>query len=113
MSQTIASSATQTTAETTTETPVILRLLGGMLRGAEFALECGVTLLVLSPPEMLLREDGQASFPDNAIFIPVEKDGGNFEIEVAPQQQGAPLVAIRDLRFSSNTSNAGADGRAL
>ncbi|MDB5991582.1 MAG: PrgH/EprH family type secretion inner rane ring protein [Herbaspirillum sp.] len=78
-------------------TAVVLRLLNGALRGGEFVLEGGATLFVLSPPEALQRDAGQADFPDNAIFIPVDDGGGNFEVVVTAAEDGQPQVALRDL----------------
>jgi type III secretion system PrgH/EprH family protein len=76
---------------------VVLRLLNGALRGGEFVLEGGATLFVLSPPDAFQRDAGQADFPDNAIFIPVDDGGGNFEVDVTAAEDGQPQVALRDL----------------
>jgi type III secretion system PrgH/EprH family protein len=76
---------------------VVLRLLNGALRGGEFVLESGATLFVLSPPDVLQRDAGQADFPDNAIFIPVDDGDGNFEVDVTAAEDGQPKIALRDL----------------
>jgi type III secretion system PrgH/EprH family protein len=76
---------------------VVLRLLNGALRGGEFVLETGTTLIVASPPDALLHGAGQTAFPDNAIFVPVDDDGGNFEVDVFISEDGAASIALRDL----------------
>jgi hypothetical protein len=76
---------------------IVLRLLNGALRGGEFVLETGTTLIVASPPDALRHGAGQTAFPDNAIFVPVDDDGGNFEVDVSVSEDGMASIALRDL----------------
>jgi type III secretion system PrgH/EprH family protein len=82
----------------------VLRLLNGALRGGEFVLEAGTTLFVVSVPDALHREVGQPEFPENAIFVPVDEGGGNFEVEVGHDQDGMLQIDIRDLRAPEEAS---------
>lgn len=75
----------------------VLRLLNGALRGGEFALEQGITLIVARSPQALQHDAGQAEFPDNAIFVPVDDEGGNFEVEISAGEDGETVIALRDL----------------
>jgi type III secretion system PrgH/EprH family protein len=75
----------------------VLRLLNGTLRGGEFVLEAGTTLFVVSAPDALHREAGQPEFPENAIFVPVDEGGGNFEVDIGSDEDGLLQIAIRDL----------------
>jgi hypothetical protein len=86
----------------------VLRLLSGALRGGEFVLETGTTLIVASPPDALRHGAGQTAFPDNAIFVPVDDDGGNFEVDVSVSEEGMASIALRDL----NDDAGGADNEA-
>jgi type III secretion system PrgH/EprH family protein len=84
----------------------VLRLLNGALRGGEFVLEAGTTLFVASRPGAFQHGAGQPAFPDNAIFIPVDEGGGNFEIEVSVQEDGTQSIAIRDLSDAAGNGDA-------
>jgi type III secretion system PrgH/EprH family protein len=75
----------------------VLRLLNGALRGGEFALDAGITLFVVSSPDAFHHDAGQPDFPDNAIFIPCDEGGANFEVEVRPEEDGALSIHLRDL----------------
>jgi type III secretion system PrgH/EprH family protein len=86
-----------TEAAPVTESKAVLRLLNGMLHGGEFVLEAGTTLFVVSAPDALHREAGQPEFPENAIFVPVDEGGGNFEVDIGRDQDGVLQIAIRDL----------------
>ena len=83
---------------------VILRLLSGALRGGEFALGSGTTLFVVGPPAAFHRDGGQPDFPENALFVPVDEGGGNFEVDVTVASGQAPQVALRDLNAAAGPS---------
>ena len=93
--------------ESTEATPTaILRLLSGVLRGGEFVLAKGITLIVARSPQALQHDAGQAEFPDNAIFVPVDDEGGNFEVEVSAQEDGTVDIALRDLNVNEAADEA-------
>lgn len=75
---------------------VVLRLLNGAMRGGEFALGAGVTLIVASPAAALAGVTGQSDFPDNALYIPVEQDAANFEVEVSENPELPLAVVVRE-----------------
>ncbi|RXZ38320.1 PrgH/EprH family type III secretion apparatus protein [Oxalobacteraceae bacterium CAVE-383] len=102
---------TQTIDSTEASPSAVLRLLNGALRGAEFVLEAGTTLIVARAPQALGGGAGQAEFPDNAIFVPVDGEGGNFEVDIVAQPDGTPGIALRDLG-SVAEAEADADAEA-
>lgn len=66
--------------------PCILRLLNGALRGCEFPLTEARTLFIVAPLELL---DAHAlSVPEDAIFVPLEQGGCNFEVVLGDSEQG-------------------------
>lgn len=75
---------------------VVLRLLNGAMRGGEFALGAGVTLFVASPASALAGGAGQSDFPDNALYIPVEQDAVNFEVDVSAEPDQPLAVTVRE-----------------
>ena len=61
----------------------VLRLLTGPMRGCEFALPGGVTLFVVGPSDPAFDRGWQTEMPPNAIYVPMDGDGGdNFEVLV-------------------------------
>ncbi|VVD85446.1 hypothetical protein PAQ31011_01342 [Pandoraea aquatica] len=61
----------------------VLRLLSGPMRGCEFALPSGVTLFVIGPSDPAFDRGWQTEMPPNAIYVPMDGDGGdNFEVLV-------------------------------
>jgi type III secretion system PrgH/EprH family protein len=57
----------------------VLRLFNGPLRGCEFILDRPGTLFVVSNPA-LLDDQQRPSVPADAIFVPLEEGGCNFEV---------------------------------
>ncbi|VVE63588.1 hypothetical protein PCA31118_01321 [Pandoraea captiosa] len=61
----------------------VLRLLTGPMRGCEFSLSPGVTLFVVGPSDPTFDRGWQTEMPPNAIYVPMDGDGGdNFEVLV-------------------------------
>ena len=77
--------------------PCVLRILNGPLQGCEFALGQGTTLFVVGAVELLGDGALSASVPADAIFVPLEQGGCNFEVladQAAPD--GLPLRLLGD-----------------
>ncbi|SEI14542.1 type III secretion system protein PrgH/EprH [Pseudomonas asplenii] len=65
--------------------PCVLRVGSGLLQGCEFRLCNSRTLFIVGTTD-LLGDDGLASaVPDEAIFVPLEQRGCNFEVLLGPQ----------------------------
>ncbi|MCD9115458.1 PrgH/EprH family type III secretion apparatus protein [Pseudomonas bijieensis] len=77
--------------------PCVLRILNGPLQGCEFALGQGTTLFVVGAVEVLGDGALSASVPADAIFVPLEQGGCNFEV-LADQAtpDGLPLRLLGD-----------------
>ncbi|MCJ8204779.1 PrgH/EprH family type III secretion apparatus protein [Pseudomonas sp. RGM2987] len=77
--------------------PCVLRILNGPLQGCEFALGEGSTLFVVGAVELLGEGELSASVPAEAIFVPLETGGCNFEV-LADQAtaDGVPLRLLGD-----------------
>ncbi|VVD77575.1 PrgH/EprH family type III secretion apparatus protein [Pandoraea anhela] len=64
-------------------TGAVLRLLTGPMRGCEFSLASGITLFVVGPSDPAFDRGWQTEMPPNAIYVPMDGDGGdNFEVLV-------------------------------
>ncbi|WP_413794738.1 MULTISPECIES: PrgH/EprH family type III secretion apparatus protein [unclassified Pseudomonas] len=77
--------------------PCVLRILNGPLQGCEFALGEGTTVFVVGAVELLGEGTLSASVPAEAIFVPLETGGCNFEVladQITPQ--GVPLRVLGD-----------------
>lgn len=75
--------------------PCVLRILNGALQGCEFPLGAGTTLFVVGTVDLLGEGGLIASVPADAIFVPLESGGCNFEVlagQVTPQ--GLPLRVL-------------------
>ncbi|WP_434571430.1 PrgH/EprH family type III secretion apparatus protein [Pseudomonas sp. Z3-6] len=78
--------------------PCVLRILNGPLQGCEFPLGEGTTLFVVGAVAMWGDGAGAASVPADAIFIPLEEGGCNFEVladHATPD--GVPVRLLGDL----------------
>ncbi|WP_210643619.1 PrgH/EprH family type III secretion apparatus protein [Pseudomonas sp. Tri1] len=77
--------------------PCVLRILNGPLQGCEFALGQGTTLFVVGALDVLGDGALSASVPADAIFVPLEQGGCNFEV-LADQAalDGLPLRLLGD-----------------
>ncbi|VVD90458.1 hypothetical protein PCA20602_01596 [Pandoraea capi] len=61
----------------------VLRLLTGPMRGCEFSLSPGITLFIVGPSDPAFDRGWQTEMPPNAIYVPMDGDGGdNFEVLV-------------------------------
>ncbi|CAH0214073.1 PrgH/EprH family type III secretion apparatus protein [Pseudomonas brassicacearum] len=77
--------------------PCVLRILNGPLRGCEFPLGEGTTLFVVGAVEVLGDGARSASVPTDAIFVPLEEGGCNFEVLVdQATPDGVPLRLLGD-----------------
>ena len=75
--------------------PCVLRILNGALQGCEFPLGESTTLFVVGAVDLLGEGVLTASVPADAIFVPLESGGCNFEVlagQVTPQ--GLPLRVL-------------------
>lgn len=75
--------------------PCVLRILNGALQGCEFPLGESTTLFVVGTVDLLGEGGLTASVPADAIFVPLESGGCNFEVladQVTPQ--GLPLRVL-------------------
>lgn len=72
--------------------PCVLRILNGPLQGCEFPLGETTTLFVVGPVDLLGQGTLTASVPADAIFVPLEEGGCNFEVLAAEMTpDGLPL----------------------
>ncbi|MBT2339699.1 MULTISPECIES: PrgH/EprH family type III secretion apparatus protein [Pseudomonas] len=97
-----------------TPQPCVLRILNGPLQGCEFALGAGTTLFVVGAMASLGDGALSVSVPAEAIFIPLEEAGCNFEV-LADQAtaDGVPLrllgesVEVRHCAFQTRAQVGG------
>ncbi|HWT69632.1 MAG TPA: PrgH/EprH family type III secretion apparatus protein [Pseudomonas sp.] len=82
---------------TPTQQPCVLRILNGPLQGCEFPLGEATTLFVVGAVELLGDGAVTAGVPEDAIFIPLEQGGCNFEV-LADQAtpDGLPIRVLND-----------------
>ncbi|MGJ7515650.1 PrgH/EprH family type III secretion apparatus protein [Pseudomonas baetica] len=80
-----------------TQQPCVLRILNGPLQGCEFPLGESITLFVVGALDLLGEGALTASVPAQAIFIPLEEGGCNFEV-LADQAtaDGLPVRLLND-----------------
>lgn len=74
--------------------PCVLRILNGPLQGCEFPLVEPRTLFIVAPLDLLGREAHSVSVPEDAIFIPLDADGCNFEVLLADGGQDGVTVRL-------------------
>ena len=84
--------------------PCVLRILNGPLQGCEFPLGEPRTLFIVAPLDLLGREAHSISVPEDAIFIPLDTGGCNFEVLLAG---GANFAALRHLDLTNALAAAG------
>jgi type III secretion system PrgH/EprH family protein len=76
--------------------PFVLRIFNGPLQGCEFPLREPRTLFVVAPVALLAGELA-VSVPADAIFVPLEHGGCNFEVLVEEgEQDGVTLRRLDD-----------------
>ncbi|MNU48655.1 Type III secretion system protein PrgH-EprH (PrgH) [compost metagenome] len=80
-----------------TQQPCVLRILNGPLQGCEFPLGETNTLFVVGAVDLLGEGALTASVPADAIFVPLEVGGCNFEV-LADQvsAEGLPLRLLNE-----------------
>lgn len=77
--------------------PCVLRILNGPLQGCEFPLGDSTTLFVVGAVDLLGQGALTASVPADAVFVPLEEGGCNFEV-LADQAtpDGLPVRLLDD-----------------
>ena len=77
--------------------PCVLRILNGPLQGCEFPLGDSTTLFVVGAVDLLGQGALPASVPADAVFVPLEEGGCNFEV-LADQAtlDGLPVRLLDD-----------------
>ncbi|PXX53999.1 type III secretion system protein PrgH/EprH [Pseudomonas sp. LAMO17WK12:I10] len=66
-------------------TSVVLKILNGPMQGCEFFLERPRTLFVVGSEAMFCVAERLATVPEDAIYIPLEREGFNFEVLLGDQ----------------------------
>ena len=67
---------------------VVLRILTGAMRSAEFELTFGHTLVVADSASAFEDERRLSTFPDNAIIVPLDQGACSFEVVVTTSDDG-------------------------
>ncbi|MCU1761464.1 PrgH/EprH family type III secretion apparatus protein [Pseudomonas sp. 14P_8.1_Bac3] len=75
--------------------PCVLRIFNGPLQGCEFPLGAPRTLFIVGPLDLLGRDATAITFPEDAIFVPLEHDACNFEV-LLDGQGGATLRLLNE-----------------
>jgi type III secretion system PrgH/EprH family protein len=75
--------------------PFILRIFNGPLQGCEFPLSEPRTLFIVAPVDLLAGEHA-VSVPADAIFVPLEQGGCNFEVLLGEGEQDAVMLRRLD-----------------
>lgn len=70
----------------------VLRVFNGLLQGSEFPLVPGRTFFVVGSESTFCSLEQPPSVPEDAIYIPTEAGGCNFEIVLDEQGQGGCLL---------------------
>lgn len=74
--------------------PCVLRILNGPLQGCEFPLSEPRTLFIVAPVELLGEGACPISVPPDAIYVPLESGGCNFEVLLDAEVQGGVTVRL-------------------
>jgi type III secretion system PrgH/EprH family protein len=86
-----------TAASTSSIQPCVLRIFNGPLQGCEFSLTGRRSLFIVAPVELLESGGLAVGFPEDAIFVPLDQQGCNFEVLMeAGQQDGVTLRLLDD-----------------
>lgn len=72
----------------------VLRVLSGPLQGCEFTLTRRRTLFVVGPEATFCSIEQPLTVPDDAIYIPLESDGCNFEILLEDNGRSGCVVRV-------------------
>ncbi|WP_232434392.1 PrgH/EprH family type III secretion apparatus protein [Pseudomonas asplenii] len=86
--------------------PCVLRVGSGLLQGCEFRLCNSRTLFIVGAADLLGDDGLVAAVPDEAIFVPLERRGCNFEVLLGPQEARLRIlgdeVELREVVFQRN-----------
>lgn len=86
-----------TAASTSSIKPCVLRIFNGPLQGCEFSLTGRRSLFIVAPVDLLESGGLAVGFPEDAIFVPLDQQGCNFEVLIeAGQQDGVTLRLLDD-----------------
>lgn len=72
----------------------VLRILNGPLQGCEFPLGEPRTLFIVAPLDLLGRDAHSISVPEDAIFIPLDTGGCNFEVLLSDGEAREVMVRL-------------------
>jgi type III secretion system PrgH/EprH family protein len=70
----------------------VLRIFNGPLQGCEFVLEQPSTLFLVGPQSTFCNDANMPSVPAEAIYIPLEQGGRNFEVLLADNSREGCMV---------------------
>lgn len=86
------------TAETTAPLqPCVLRIFNGPLQGCEFPLTERRSLFIVAPVDLLETAGLAVGIPEDAIFVPLDQQGCNFEVLLdSGRQDGVTLRLLDD-----------------
>ena len=76
--------------------PCVLRILNGPLQGCEFPLTEPRTLFIVAPVDLLGKSTGPVSVPPEAIFVPLDHGGCNFEVLLEEAEPGGVTLRLLD-----------------
>ncbi|EXF96159.1 type III secretion apparatus protein PrgH [Pseudomonas fluorescens HK44] len=76
--------------------PCVLRILNGPLQGCEFPLNEPRTLFIVAPVDVLGKSTCPVSVPPDAIFVPLDHGGCNFEVLLEEAVPGGVTVRLLD-----------------
>ncbi|WP_030127899.1 PrgH/EprH family type III secretion apparatus protein [Pseudomonas sp. QTF5] len=76
--------------------PCVLRILNGPLQGCEFPLSEPRTLFIVAPVDLLGKGSGAISVPPDAIYVPLDQGGCNFEVLLDESVQDGATLRLLD-----------------
>ncbi|CAI8938256.1 type III secretion system protein [Pseudomonas sp. IT-P253] len=76
--------------------PCVLRILNGPLQGCEFPLTEPRTLFIVAPVDLLGKSTCPVSVPPEAIFVPLDHGGCNFEVLLEEAVPGGVTLRLLD-----------------
>lgn len=77
-------------------TQCVIRVFNGPLQGCEFRLTQARTLFVVGPEAVYCSAQGPLPVPEDALYIPLEQGGCNFEVLLSPNSREGCRVRLLD-----------------
>lgn len=74
----------------------VIRIFNGSLQGAEFILSQPRTLFVVGPQNTFCHDAQSPSMPPDALYIPVEEGGQNFEVIIDDDTPDGLTIRLPD-----------------